>query len=419
MKKFSIFFALIFLTFSARFSMFAQSPLEKLFQDKQYFELRDELAKREKENSPELLFYRGIVANRFNQLQKSAALLQKYLKSGDRKHLRDAYETLADNDTRTYDYGKAADVYKLILEKFKTELDDTEKKDFENSFGLWDALRNSPKQIVSFDGDLKIQGTRDKAKLLNLLIESGNQKINFVFDTGANLSTMTVSTAEKLNLKIIESKVSVSSSSDIKVNSKLAVLPEMKIGGATLRNVVFLVFDDKSLFFPQINYQINGIIGFPAIESLGNITITRQDEISATADSAATGAANMCLESLKPLIEGVYNNQKMIFTFDSGAQTSTFYPRFFEANKPQILKQAASKKIKLGGAGGYKELNAYFLKDLNLTIAGKTAKFGGTEIITESVNEESKDFYGNLGQDLIKQFEKMTLDFRAMRLIFE
>ena len=420
MKNYSV--KLLFFIFiaAAQLPVSAQVSLENLYRGRQYFDLRDALAKRSKENSPELLFYRGIVANRFNQLRKSDEFLQKYLDGNEAAHQQDAYETLADNYTRTFDYGKAADVYKLVLDRFKDKIDAEKKKDYENSFGLWDSLRNSPKQEVTFDNDLSVQGTRDKADLLNLPVEISGQKMDFVFDTGANLSTMTVSTAKKLGLKIIESSVSVNSSSDIKVNSKLAVVPSLKLGSATFRNVVFLVFDDKSLFFPQINYQINGIIGFPVMESLGNITITRKDAVSAKARiEEIEGEPNMCLEELKPLVAGIINNQKLIFTFDSGAVTSTFYPKFFEANKRQILRLAKPKKIKLGGAGGFKEVNAYFLNDLNLTIAGKTAKFAEAEIITESVNDESRNFYGNLGQDLIKQFERMTLDFRAMKLIFE
>ena len=420
MKNYSV--KLLFFIFiaAAQLPVSAQVSLENLYRGRQYFDLRDALAKRSKENSPALLFYRGIVANRFNQLRKSDEFLQKYLDGNEAAHQQDAYETLADNYTRTFDYGKAADVYKLVLDRFKDKIDAEKKKDYENSFGLWDSLRNSPKQEVTFNNDLSVQGTRDKADLLNLPVEISGQKMDFVFDTGANLSTMTVSTAKKLGLKIIESSVSVNSSSDIKVNSKLAVVPSLKLGSATFRNVVFLVFDDKSLFFPQINYQINGIIGFPVMESLGNITITRKDAVSAKARiEEIEGEPNMCLEELKPLVAGIINNRKLIFTFDSGAVTSTFYPKFFEANRRQILRLAKPKKIKLGGAGGFKEVNAYFLNDLNLTIAGKTAKFAEAEIITEAVNDESRNFYGNLGQDLIKQFERMTLDFRAMKLIFE
>jgi len=50
---------------------FAQSDssLESLYRNKQFFDLRNEIAKQSDVKSPEMLFYHGVVANKFNQLQ--------------------------------------------------------------------------------------------------------------------------------------------------------------------------------------------------------------------------------------------------------------------------------------------------------------------------------------------------------------
>src|SRR5207237_3830724 len=117
-----------------------------------------------------------------------------------------------------------------------------------------------------------------KARLLNVPVEINAQKMDFVFDTGANISTVSASTAQKLGLRIIEADIAVGSSTDIKVKSKLGVAPEIKVGQVTLKNVVFLVLEDKALTFPQINYQINGIVGFPVIEAFREITLTEIEE---------------------------------------------------------------------------------------------------------------------------------------------
>jgi hypothetical protein len=405
---------------SAQISVFAQPALESLYRNKQYFDLRDELVKYAKETSPELLFYRGAAANRFNRLAESIGFLQKYLEIEDTKNLVDAYEILADNYAKNYEYGKSADIYKILLERFKDRLDAEKVADYENSLGLWSAIRDIPPQKTTLDGDLQIQGTRDKANLLNLPIQINEQKMDFVFDTGANLSVVTASTAQKAGLKIVESSVLVGSSTDAKVKSKLAVAPLMKIGNSTIHNAVFLVLEDKSLFFPQINYQINGIIGFPVMESFGNVTITQKNEISVKAKPIQQNfEPNLCLDGFDFLAAAFYDNRRMTFAFDTGAVTSTFYPLFFEAEKQKILKFSKLQKMKIGGAGGAKDVNAYSFSNLDLTIAGKKARIAKAKIIAESVNDESRYFYGNLGQDLIKQFARMTLDFKSMRIIFE
>ena len=54
--------------------------LKKLYYEKQYFQLRDALQSYKNDSSTELLFYRGVVSNKFNQLRPSIKYLQDYLR---------------------------------------------------------------------------------------------------------------------------------------------------------------------------------------------------------------------------------------------------------------------------------------------------------------------------------------------------
>ncbi|HRH45577.1 MAG TPA: retropepsin-like aspartic protease [Pyrinomonadaceae bacterium] len=421
MKSFLIKFFLLMIL--AQTAIFAQTAdLENLFTNFQHFDLRDALTKHKNDNSSEVLFYRGVVANRFNETKKSTEFLQKYLKKVDKNatHLAETYEVLADNYTKDFQYGKAADAYKFLLDNFRGKIDALRIKGYENMFGLWNSLRQIAPQTVEFNGDSNIQGTRDAAKLLNIEVEIGAIKDNFVFDTGAGLSTITVSTANKLGLKIIEADVSVGSATDLNVKSKLAVAPVMKIGNITVRNAIFLVIEDKAMSFPQINYQIHGIIGFPVIHSLGKVSIAKDNHVAIFAKSAKTNAEpNMCLQGLVPIVAGFHQNKRLIFAFDTGAVSTDLYPPFFKANEAEITKNQTSQKVKIGGAGGFREVSAYRLPEVELAIGGKTAKLTNARVLTEQSNENSRFYYGNLGQDLIKQFDKMTLDFRTMQISFE
>lgn len=421
MKLFSI--SLLLFVFLTQTPIFAQTNnLETLFSNFQHFDLRDELANHKNDNSNELLFYRGVVANRFDETKKSAEFLQKYIKKADKNapHLADAYELLADNYTKEAQYGKAADTYKFLIDNFRGKLEANRIAAYENVFGLWNALRQTQPQKVEFKGDSNIQGTRDAAKLLNVPIEIGATKDNFVFDTGAGLSTITVSTAQKHGLKIIEADVSVGSATDINVKSKLAVAPTLKIGNATVHNVVFLVLEDKAMSFPQINYQIHGIIGFPVIHALGKISLDKNNQVSIFAKSVKTNAEpNLALQSLTPIIAAVHQNKRLSFVLDTGAVSTDFYPPFFKTNEAEISQNQTSQKVKIGGAGGFKEVSAYRMGEVELSIGGKIAKLKNARILSEQSNENSRFYFGNLGQDIIKQFDKMTLDFRNMQISFE
>jgi hypothetical protein len=397
-----------------------QSQLSRLYHDHQYFALRDAVVNATVPDTLERLFYQAIVANRFNRLQESTELLERYLGTRTPLHARAAYENLADNFVRTYQYGKAADTFRLLIDRFGKSLSRKAKADYENSFGLWDPLRDTPAQRVSIRGDITVQGTRDTANLLNLSVEAGSENLDFVFDTGANISTITVSTARRLNLKIIETSVSVGSSSNIKVKSRLAVAPKISIGKIEFYNVVFLVLDDRALHFPEIKYQINGIIGFPVIEAFGRLTISRSNSISVSDRTDRTETvSNLALENLKPVLNSSVGGKSMIFLLDTGAASSTFYPPYFRYEQARILQSATRKRMHLGGAGGSQVVTSYVLPNLEIAVGGQTARFPGAEIIAEPVNEESRHFYGNLGQDLVQQFAKMTLDFHTMSISFE
>lgn len=398
--------------------VFAQKGLDALYKSKQYFDLRDELAKHSRRKSAKLLFYRGVIANRFNQNANAIKFLRQYIASSDTDNLAEAYEELADSYTKTYQYRQAAETYKILTERFKDRISPEKIADHKNSYGLWNSLKDIAPQSTSITRDLRLQAKRDKADLLNLPVTINGQKMDLVFDTGANLPVITASTAKRLGLKIIESSVSVGSSTDSHVNSKLAVA-DVKIGDAVIKNAVFLVFDDRLLYFPQITYQINGIIGFPIIESLGNFTVTQKNEFIVNLKPANSKAGqNLCLDGLLPLVAGFYHGRRMTFSLDSGADRSMFYQSFFKADEQNIKKLAKPQKIKLGGAGGTQEVNG-FIFDLDINIANKKARFENASVASEVSNENSKYLYGNLGQDLIKQFAKMTMNFKTMQIIFE
>ena len=60
---------------------------------------------------------------------------------------------------------------------------------------------------------------------------------------------------------------------------KIAILQELRMGGATIENVVLLIFDDANLKIDlgKESYQINGIVGYPVFQAFGTITFEKDD----------------------------------------------------------------------------------------------------------------------------------------------
>jgi predicted aspartyl protease len=399
------------------------SRLKQFYDRKQYFELRDAVENYHGKTDDRLLFFRGAVANKFNKSQLSINYTKRYLrlaKEGwDRHLLIDSYAMLADDYKKIYQYRQAAAVYKTILVRFKSDLKAEDAEDYENSYNLWNALKDVPPQSVSFNGSSVIQTSRDKADLTEFPLKINGQQLSLVLDTGANISTVSASYARKLGLQIIETAIDVGSSTGRKSKAKLGIAKEVKIGSATARNVVFLIFDDQAMYISELSLQLNGYIGFPLLEALREIIFSRDGTISIPARPEKDGVRNMCLEELSPLIEGEFEGQRLVFSLDTGANTSDLYPLFYQAHEEEIKAKYLAQTSNRGGVGGTTKVPAYLAKDLVIKFPGKDAIFPTITILTTYSTDNSHYFYGNLGQDLVRQFEKMTLNFESMSLKFD
>ena len=318
------------------------------------------------------------------------------------------------NHGRLYQYTEAKEAVSDILEHYYSGLPQKDKDDYENMKAIWTALSGQPAQQVLHRGSLIIKMTRDKANLTNLPVRTRNGVIDFIFDTGANLSTVTQSTAQRMMMKTLGATIEVGSITGAKVMSDLAVCPEFSIGNITVKNAVFLVFPDAALAVPQIEYQINGIIGFPVIEALKEVQITQQDEFIVPDTPSVVHEQNMALDFLTPVIR----IGDEYFTFDTGATGTSLYKKYFEKHRDKVVGKYELAGLVLGGAGG-----AATKKGYNFTytpvVNGKQLTIDKVQLFIDDIEDDKSHYYGNIGQDLIKQFKKMTLNFDAMSIRFD
>jgi hypothetical protein len=68
--------------------------------------------------------------------------------------------------------------------------------------------------------------------------------------------------------------------------------------------------------------------------------------------------------------------------------------------------------------GGTKEISAFGLKNVEIIFSGKVGNFKSVDLLTEKTTEDSKYFYGNIGQDLIQQFNSYTINFNSFCITF-
>lgn len=313
------------------------SSFESLYtqiKQKNFFKAREIFATTKKKLPSEYQYFtEAVLDNAFNKPKESNLKIEKL--EAEKSGLPDSlmlkiWRLKEDNCMKQYDYAGAKKAGNATLDQYAHLLTEEEKDDVKNTLKIWTALENVPQQRVSINGDTRLKMEKDVAGLKNLKINVGEDSMNFIFDTGANISTISASAAQRLKLEIIPADIDVDAITGKSIKANLAVCKKMILGNIVVENAVFLVFEDSALSFPQINYQINGILGFPVIEALKEVQLTQDDYfIVPEKETTINSSSNMAIDGLSPLIfiDGKH------FSFDTGADHTILYAPFYLENK--------------------------------------------------------------------------------------
>lgn len=399
------------------------NKLKQLYKQRKYFKLKNLLnSSEDKIEEWQYLYFKALVDNLFNKHEESNRYIDKVFKNYSNQ-INDTitsklYEVQLANNIHLFKYKEAAETSKKLIKNYKPFLDSIDLADYINEINIWSALTNVPPQTLSKTQDTKVQMTKDWVGLWNIPVTVSDSTYDFIFDTGANISTVTESFAKKLGFKILDTEFEVGTATDKKVKSRLAVADELSIGNLTYHNIVFLVLPDEVLSFPQVNYSIDGIIGFPIIEAMEEIHITKNLELSVPVQPTAIDSENLAFDGLTPILLVIHKKDSLGFAFDTGAMTTHFYFSYYNKYKEDIDSKYKLKTLRISGAGGSIEVKGFVLKEITLIIGNSKAKFKKVRLIAEKIKDMDEYFYGNLGQDLITQFDEIVINFKSMYIEF-
>jgi predicted aspartyl protease len=404
-------------------SSFGQAPnpafsrIYTLIEQKNFFKAREVYDQQKQQLSRTHQQYTEVfLDNAFNRLEASNTRAAQLLGEGSLPDSlrRRLLEIKKDNHVKLYEYREAKVALETILKDYRQLLSEEELKDAENELKIWTALEDEPRQETYISETVRLKMVQDKAGLKNLKIANGTDTVDFIFDTGANLSTVTRSTAQRLGMKMIPVDIQVGTITGEEVTAQLAVCPSFRLGSIEIRNAVILVLEDEGLAFAPIDYQIHGIIGYPVIEALREIQITKDGYfVVPKEETQTTFPSNLAMSGLTPLI---YINQRH-FWFDTGADQTMFYYPYYAENRRKIDKKYKPQKVHFAGAGGKKEFDGFRIT-VDLTVGDKQVTLKDIKLLKEQV-KDSETAYGNIGQDLIGKFNKMTLNLDRMFVKFD
>jgi len=332
---------------------------------------------------------------------------------------KDLYSISVINNVYLGDYKKSVEQTKILLKDYHHFIKEKDKADYENSLIIWNSLGDIGKQEVVKNADTKVKMKRDLAGLYNIPVSYNNETHDFVFDTGANFSTITETYAKKLELIFSEGRIKVDAITGKKIDAQIAYAKSFLIGNMEIKNTVFLVLPDEDLSFAGGMYKISGIIGLPVIAEMGELIISREGELDIPLNASPSDLNNFLLDGFTPVVEVDYKSNPMCFTFDTGAKTTLLYSPFLKEYENEIKGRYELEDIKFGGAGGDVSVPGYYLKDIELKVSDDKTVIPKITLLSEPVKDKEEFMFGNLGQDFISKFDYMTINFKYMSVSFK
>jgi predicted aspartyl protease len=397
--------------------------LDDLLESKDFFALKEEYTRNQsKLSEARKLYYEVYLSQAFGRNEKSnqsiAILFEKYPDQFNELETLNLLEAQANNFLHYYEYQQAASVYGAVLTNYSQLLDSASIESYQNVKNLFSSLAGVPPQKMQKSKDVLLPSYRNAFNhMMTPVVVNGIQE-EFIFDTGADLSTISESQAIKMQLKMIDQSASVNSSTQNVVQSKLAFADSMYVGDILFENVVFIVMPDAQLTFPEINYAIKGIIGFPVMDQMGEVHLLKNGNIFIPKEVANKQEQNMFFEGLTPVVRLRSNKRTLLFTFDTGARSSELSLKYFNEHKLQVKRKGELQKNKRGGAGGIVEVTEYMLSDFPLAIGAQQLSLENIPVTMEEYWFNAY-FDGNLGQDVFMKFNSLIINFEHMCIDFE
>ncbi len=393
--------------------------LGQLLEGKQYLELERAL-----EGPLELSglyrgFYEGVLANRRNRIALSIERLVPLvaaLAARNKDYAVVALSTLADDYEKSYQYSAAADTYAELERNYGAYMNAAEQQRVSREAKRWNLLRGEPPLTVHVAAPFIVPTRRDVMGLSEVQVQLGKRQQWMILDTGANICTLSSSAARELGLKLSAATATTRGIIGDTISIHAAVLPQLRLGRATVHNVPVMVIPDRAMYVRSLHFRIPPSLGFPVLAALGRITFFADGRFGVRQRHPTNpifSRRNLFLEKLTPLVAANVGDGEQLFILDTGSSgiflSAQFYRRHGEA-----FQRRRPAQFRLAGAGGTKQYPAYFLAQLRLRLGGGCTVVRDVPVLAVPRGISDDHFWGNLGQTAVRAFHSYTLDFHGM-----
>jgi predicted aspartyl protease len=265
-----------------------------------------------------------------------------------------------------------------------------------------------------------VPARRDRVGLTRIDFRVNGQAQEAVFDTGANLSVLSASTARRLGVTVEEGQTAIGNGVQGTVPTRIGVAARVEIAGTVLTNVPFLILDDASLDFPQVpgGYSIPAIIGIPEMRALGRVRLSQAGQFTVLppVEAGQPAAVNLHAGGNNLFADVAVDGRLVPLHLDTGADRTSL-TALYAAAEPARIARLRTGQANFSSAGGTRVRRYAIWPDAPVAVGGRALTLPQLTIELPG-DGPTPDNNGTLGSDVLRRFESYTLDFQRMRLSF-
>ena len=404
----------------------ADTRIQNLLADHQFFRVEDELDQLPPEQAQ---LYRGILANRENESEKSIHLLEplvdRVAASGDAAHEKLLRKALAEDYLRDGDFSRAAKEYQTLEARLENTLTRDEQDEIEMPLKLLPLAAANPPMTVDACDPFVLQVSRNPLGLTDVAVFVDARPHTWMLDPTAPFNLIAHSQAREVGLKVSEEAATIHTLTGRPMQVHSTVIPRFTLGGRlTFRNLTAFVFEDADYAFGQSHYQVQGVLGYPALSALSSLTVTDNAtvELNPARQVQAQGKAAPNYDGARFFLDGdqiivalgLAPNEQM-FAVDAAGQQTYFSSRYYDEH----ARDFAGGKLELftvPSAHPIPPEPAYIAETVPLMFGGAKVDVHYVQVLTQPVGSAAlDDVYGVLGLDALDQLRGYTFDYRNMR----
>jgi len=331
-------------------------------------------------------------------------------------HRARAFAVLADAAFTAGDYGdaaSAADGWQQALTQ--NNAPQKEREDAQRLGALAHALSTAPRQTTQALKPGAAVTRRDKVGLSRADAIVNGHVQEAVLDTGAGLSVVSQSTATRLGLRILDAAATIDSASRDGVPTRIGIADTFAFAGLELRNVAFLVLEDKQLELPVPGgYTIEAIIGFPVLREFRRLRFQRSGSmVPEPAVQERAAKENLRIVASALYVEAQLRDVPVALHLDTGGPHSFLSSRFAQRH-PHFADALPQQDERMAGAGGSTTRRVARIPGAVLELAGSRATLPELAIVMKDGEEVQAQNFGLMGGDVLDQFDSWTVDFDRM-----